>query len=498
MNTRGSGVLLHITSLPSRFGIGDMGPGAFDFIHFLSETGQRYWQILPIHPTDTGSDNSPYHSLSAFAGNSLLISPELMVVDGYLEESDLMPVPSFPSDTVDYLRVTEYKESLFTLAFNRFLTKTPDRSYVQFCQEQAWWLDNYAIFCALKQKFAPACWGDWPREYWSRNKDQPGLLNHEEMNHTRREKFIQYLFFMQWRMLRKKCHESGIFLIGDIPMYVDYDSADVWSHPDLFQLDEDCKPLVVSGVPPDYFSETGQIWNNPVYNWDMMKEKKFDWWVSRMEHLLSLVDYVRIDHFRGLVAFWEIPAGSDTAMNGRWVEAPGFDLLQILSKRFVYLPVIAEDLGIITPDVREIMNQFSLPGMKVLLFAFGEGMPKNPYIPHNIPRECIVYTGTHDNNPVLGWYSSEASEEEKHYLSVYVGKEILPGETSWLLIRMAMLSVGNTAIIQMQDLLGLGSEARMNTPGTDSGNWRWRLPDTGIDTDVRDRFYNLTYLSART
>jgi 4-alpha-glucanotransferase len=284
--------------------------------------------------------------------------------------------------------------------------------------------------------------------------------------------------------LQRRCRDKGIHLIGDIPIYVDYDSATVWSNPQLFKLDEDRKPSVVAGVPPDYYSETGQVWNSPVYQWEEMEKTHYSWWIQRIEHLASLVDYIRIDHFRGLVGFWEIPAGSKTAVTGRWVSAPGSDLLKILAKRSAYLPIIAEDLGFITSEVREVMQEFSLPGMKVLLFAFGPGMAGSPYIPHHIPKESIVYTGTHDNTPVLGWFKTEASEEEKENLFAYVGREIQAKEISRVLIRMAMMSVANTVIIPMQDLLNLGSESRMNRPGTDIGNWRWRVREGEMNIDL--------------
>jgi len=497
MKTRGSGVLLHITSLPSPFGIGDLGPSAHDFVQFLADSGQRYWQILPIHPTDPDYDNSPYHALSAFAGNILLISPEQMVSDGYIDAIDLNPIPISEPNQVDFPSVITYKEHLFSSAFRRFQENGHCAGFGEFCQKNAWWLNDYALYGVLRKRFAPVLWGDWPDELKYRNFEALERIRTDEADSILREQFLQFIFAEQWDALQKKCREKSIFLIGDIPIYVDYDSADVWAYPGFFKLDEYQKPSVVAGVPPDYFSETGQIWNSPVYQWEEMEKTRYSWWIQRIEHLASRVDYIRIDHFRGLIGFWEIPAGSTTAITGRWVSAPGFDLLKTLAKRSAYLPIIAEDLGIITPDVREVMREFSLPGMKVLLFAFQPGMAGNPYIPHHITRDCIVYTGTHDNPPVRGWFLNEASEEEKSNLSAYLGREVQPEEINGVLIRMAMMSVANTVIIPMQDHLNLGGESRMNRPGTDLGNWRWRVQGGHLTQDIAGRINYMTRLYDR-
>ncbi len=497
MRTRGSGVLLHITSLPSRFGIGDLGPGAFNFVQFLKESGQRYWQILPIHPTEYEYDNSPYHALSAFAGNPLLISPDGMVSDGFIDPEDLEPLPSFPHEHVDFSQVIAYKHELFSKAFERFKRSDINHEFLEFCNKNEGWLDDYALFQALRRKFSPVRWGDWPSDLKLRNPDALEKARAIEAESVLKEKFLQYLFFIQWDALRAVCRDAGILLIGDIPIYVDYDSADVWVHPWFFKLDKDLRPAVIAGVPPDYFSETGQIWDSPVYSWEVLQESGFSWWILRIEHLASMVDYIRIDHFRGLIDFWEIPAGSETAVTGRWVSAPGYDLLKTIAKRSAYLPIIAEDLGIITPDVREVIHEFSLPGMKVLIFAFGSGIAGNPYIPHNIPRDCVVYTGTHDNVPVLGWFTSEASDEEKKNLAAYLGKEPAAEEVSWMLIRLAMMSVGNTVIIPIQDLLNLGSESRMNSPGTRDGNWLWRVSEEEITNSLSEKLHEITELYGR-
>ncbi|WP_319578697.1 4-alpha-glucanotransferase [uncultured Methanospirillum sp.] len=497
MRTRGSGVLLHITSLPSRFGIGDLGPGAYNFIRFLKDSGQRYWQILPIHPTEYEYDNSPYHALSAFAGNPLLISPEVMVSDGFIDPKDLEPVPVFTTGSVDFSRVIAYKEEVFARAFERFKGSENRSEFEKFCNKNAKWLDDYTLFQALRKKFSPLRWGDWPSDLKLRSPEALDRIRAEEADSVLREKFLQYLFSLQWSAFRTKCREAGILLIGDIPIYVDYDSADVWVYPRFFKLDESLKPEVIAGVPPDYFSETGQIWDSPVYEWDEIQSTGFSWWIQRIEHLASLVDYIRIDHFRGLIGFWEIPAGSETAVTGRWVPAPGYDLLNTLAKRSAYLPIIAEDLGIITPDVREVMREFSLPGMKVLIFAFGAGIAGSPYIPHNIPRDCVVYTGTHDNAPISGWFRAEASEEERRNLSAYLGHELRAEEVTWMLIRLAMMSVGNTVIIPMQDLLNLGNESRMNTPGSKTGNWLWRVKEEQIPDTLSGYLHDMTALYSR-
>lgn len=492
MKTRGCGTLLHITSIPTKFGIGDLGPAAYRFVEFLQKAGQRYWQVLPLHPTEHMYDNSPYHALSAFAGNPLLISPEMLVKDGYLDESDLEPLPDFSSDLVDFPAVIAYKNRLFDMAYNRFVFFGTDPAFLTFCEEQAWWLDDYALFIAIKKHYPDILWSDWPSGL--RNHNENELHEFKKLYHSviEREQFLQFIFFHQWAALRKRSHELGIWLIGDIPIYVDYDSSDAWTHQHLFQLNEDKKPLYVAGVPPDYFSATGQVWNNPIYDWDEMKKSGFSWWVKRMEHELKFVDYVRIDHFRGLVGYWEIKAGSDTAIDGRWISAPVWDLLRTWTKKFPCFPVIAEDLGIITSDVREVMREFDIPGMKVLIFAFSSETGDNPYILHNIPPNTVVYTGTHDNTPVLGWFLHEATPEEKQRFVSYIGYEVSSEKVSDVFVRLAMMSSANTAIISMQDVLGLDISARMNRPGSEKGNWRWMMQERMITEDLAYYIRTLT------
>ncbi len=478
MKRRGSGILLHLTSLPSPFGIGDMGPWAYRFVDFLAEARQSLWQFLPLNPTQPIHYNSPYHSISAFAGNPLLISPELLLQDDLLLQSDLQSVPQFPIDRVDYRRVLEYKVELWSRAFGRFASKGKNDEYDRFCLEHSPWLDDFALFTALKAHFGGKVWSEWPPGLRDRPPEALQAARRDLSSAVHMTKFLQYIFFKQWTQLKKYCGQKGIQIIGDIPIYVDYDSSDLWVHPELFKLDDRKKPYVAAGVPPDYFSATGQLWGNPLYRWEEMKANGYTWWIQRIAHNLKLFDLVRIDHFRGLVAYWEVPATEKTAINGQWVEAPAMDFFNQLAKRFPHCPIIAEDLGTITPDVREVMNHFEFTGMKVLLFAFGDDLATNPYLPHNLPRNCVAYTGTHDNNTIKGWFENEAKPEDKKRLFRYLGREVPGGELPQELIRLLMMSVANTVIFPLQDILGLGEEARMNCPSTREGNWEFRLlPD---------------------
>ncbi|MFH0811728.1 MAG: 4-alpha-glucanotransferase [Pseudomonadota bacterium] len=496
MKRRGSGILLHITSLPSPFGIGDLGSGAYRFIDFLAEAKQSYWQVLPLNPTDPIHYNSPYHSTSAFAFNPLLISPELMIAEGFLKRENIESFPEFPQDRVDHLSVKEYKENLFNQAFTHFKRKR-DQGYLEFCSQNAHWLEDFALFVALKANFQGKAWSEWPPGLRDRNREALESAKSEHQDKIEKIKFLQYIFNKQWASLKNYCTEKSIQIIGDLPIYVDYDSADVWAHPELFKLDDNQKPYVVAGVPPDYFSATGQLWGNPIYRWDILKERDYDWWVKRIAHSLKLYDFLRIDHFRGFVAYWEVPAREKTAINGKWIEAPAIDFFTRLTKKFPYLPIIAEDLGVITPDVREVMNHFELPGMKLLLFAFGPDLPTNPYIPHNLGKNCIAYTGTHDNNTIRGWFEKEVTPEDKKRLFKYLSREVPAEEIHWELIRLVMMSVANTVIFPLQDILGLGEEARMNLPATREGNWKWRLLPNQITPDITKRLLEMTEIYGR-
>jgi len=494
---RGSGILCHITSLSSSYGIGDMGPAAYRFVDFLAETKQSYWQILPLNPTDPTFDNSPYHSISAFACNPLLISPELMVRDGWLTEQDVESVPDFPSGHIDYDAVIAFKEKLFQLAYRRLGESKGHPDYEEFCSDNARWLNDFALFVALNGHFNGAVWSSWPDEVRDRKPEILNSLSRKLHDAIERGKFLQYLFHGQWTALKRYCNDRGVQIIGDMPIYVDYDSVDLWVNPDVFKLDDEKKPYAVAGVPPDYFSATGQLWGNPVYRWDILKERRYEWWVQRVRQNLRLFDFLRVDHFRGLVAYWEVPATEDTAINGKWIEAPAEDFLNELAKRFPLLPIIAEDLGVITPDVREVIQRFELPGMKILLFAFGDDLASNPYVPHNLVRNCLVYTGTHDNNTVRGWFEKEATLEEKKRVSEYLGRNVSVENAHWEFIRLAMMSVANASIVPIQDVLGLGEEARMNRPATMGGNWGWRLLPEQLTSSVTKKLARMTEMYGR-
>jgi 4-alpha-glucanotransferase len=493
LNGRASGLLLPFPSLPSRFGIGDLGPSAYRFADFLADNSQKYWQILPLNPTSSGHGNSPYKSISAFAASTLLISPELLVSAGLLADADLSGAPQVPQGQVDYSAVEQYKTRLFTLAYERFCKGKGDHAgCATFCRENAWWLADFSLFVALHRKFDDMPWNLWPDDIRNRRPEALDRAKRELAPATGQEQFLQFVFQSQWQALHQYCTKRGVRIIGDMPIYVDYDSADVWTHPDLFLLDAALDPVVVAGVPPDYFSTSGQLWRNPLYNWDAHKKSGFAWWLRRLERALSCTDLVRIDHFRGLVAYWEVPAGAETAIGGRWVPSPGEVFMSAVKARFPDMPVIAEDLGIITPDVRELMKKFDLPGMRVLLFTFTDDLPQNPNAPHNIPAHVLLYTGTHDNAPVRGWYEQESTDEGRKRVEQYLGPEVTSRDLPEMLIRLAMISVAKTVILPVQDLLGLGMEARLNTPGTESGNWRWRLSEGQLTPEVADRLRMMT------
>ena len=491
MKRRGSGILLHITSLPSPYGIGDMGPWAYKFADFLSQAKQHYWQILPLNPADPIYGNSPYHSISAFANNLLLISPELMVQDGFLSSKDLEPLPNFPQRKVDYRKVIAYKKNLFHIAYERF-KNSKEKKFLKFDKENAHWLEDFVLFVAFRKHFQRRAWNDWPQEIRDRQPKALKALSKQLHERIEMEKFLQYVFLKQWFSLKEYCNKKDIQIFGDIPIYVDHDSVDVWTDPGMFKLDDAGKPSFVAGVPPDYFSETGQLWGNPVYKWDVLKERKYGWWMKRIKHNLKLFNMVRIDHFRGLIAYWEVAAKEKNAINGKWVEAPAEDFFNVLIKQFPDSSIIAEDLGIITPDVKEIMDHFGFPGMKVLLFAFGDDLATNPYVPHNHVKNCVLYTGTHDNNTIRGWFENEATPEVKEKFFRYLGHEVSKQDIHWELIRLAMMSVANMVIFPMQDVLGLGEEDRMNLPSTPKGNWEWKLLPEQITPSLEQRLLKMT------
>jgi 4-alpha-glucanotransferase len=498
MDKRGSGVLLHITSVPSPYGVGDLGPGTYDFVDFLTVSRQRYWQILPLNPTDPVFDHSPYHSYSAFAFNPLLISPNLLAEERLLDQRDLLGLPKFPKEIVDYRSVRQFKKKIFHLAYECFKKKTDEEDFEKFCKENASWLDDYSLFVALKARLRAKSWNEWPSEVRDREPEAIKTVKKELHEEIRREKFLQHMFDKQWKRLKSYCNQNGILIFGDLPIYVVYDSVDLWAHPELFKLDLRRKPSVVAGVPPDYFSQTGQLWGNPLYRWDVLKQKRYDWWIKRMEHNLKLFDWVRMDHFRGFVGYWEVPAKESTAINGKWMRAPAMDFFNALKQRFRSLPIVAEDLGIITPDVKEIMEHFDFPGMKILLFAFGEDNPDHPYLPHTYKKNCLVYTGTHDNNTVRGWFKREAKPEDKKRLFRYIGRIVSEKEIHWEFINLGAKSVANTFIVPMQDILGLEEEARMNKPATKRGNWRWRLLPEQLTASLAEKVAEITETYGRT
>jgi 4-alpha-glucanotransferase len=493
MTDRASGILLHITSLPSPFGIGDLGPHAYQFADFLAQTKQSYWQVLPLNPTDQACGNSPYSSPSAFAGNPLFISPELLFESGLLQKRDIEDIPPFPAGRCDYASVIPYKSGLLSRAYDIFKTGKKERdAFETFCKENEEWLEDIALFFVIKKNLKGKAWGKWEKNLRDRNPQAFEVIKRNFGDEIEQAKFYQHLFLKQWLSLKSYCNQKGIRFIGDIPIYVNHDSADVWAHPEIFNLNEEGKPERVAGVPPDYFSKSGQLWGNPTFRWDRLQKTDYQWWLQRISHNLRLFDILRLDHFRGFVAFWEVPFGETTAINGRWVEAPAVDFFTAILKKFPAHAFIAEDLGIITPDVKEVMDRFRFPGMRILQFAFGEDQPKHPYLPHNFIPNTIVYTGTHDNNTTRGWFENETTPQDKKRIFRYLGKEVSSEQLPAELIRMAMMSVANTVILPVQDILGLGEEARMNRPSTLSGNWEWRLLPRQLTTTHVEMLLALT------
>ncbi|RPH90955.1 MAG: 4-alpha-glucanotransferase [Chroococcales cyanobacterium metabat2.561] len=495
--SRCSGILLHPTSHPGRYGIGELGREAYQFIDFLAQSGQKLWQILPLGPTGYG--NSPYMSFSAIAGNHLLISLDILREKNLLSEADFEDIPDFPLDQVDFDKLIAWKIPLLRKAASNFVKGSDTILYKQFagfCGGNADWLEDYALFMALSHAYQGKAWMEWPTEirerHWGALETPKQELQEEIFLH----KFLQFEFFEQWLALKRYANSLGIEIIGDIPIYVSHNSADVWANPQVFRLDPQTgNPLEVAGVPPDYFSATGQLWGNPLYNWDYLKNTGFDWWVRRLKAVLSLVDVIRIDHFRGLEAYWAVAFGQENAINGRWLKAPGYDLFNTIRDRLGKLPIIAEDLGDIDQAVLDFRDHFAFPGMKILHFAFG-GDAGNPYLPFNVERNCVIYTGTHDNNTTVGWFQDNANDYEKARLYQYLGAPSGQG-VAWDLIRLAYSSVANQAIVPLQDVLGLGSDARMNTPSVAEGNWSWRYRQEALTTEYSDRLRDLVNLFGR-
>lgn len=497
LDFRASGILLHPTSLPSRFGIGDLGENAYQFVDFLAKGDQQIWQILPIGPTGYG--NSPYLSYSALAGNPLLISPDLLQQQGLLTEEDLQHLPNFPLDKVDFEQVIATKMPLLRRASDRFkvqATPKDEQKFQKFCNRQHDWLSDYALFMSLKEAHNGSAWNQWSADIASRQPQAMATWTSKLVDEIFHHKFVQYQFFCQWQDLKHYAHQHGVKLFGDIPIYVAHDSVDVWAHRDIFRLDPKTgEAALMAGVPPDYFSDTGQLWGNPVYNWEELEKTDFKWWIRRVEAILEYVDIIRIDHFRGFQAYWAVPQGEKTAMNGTWLEAPGDEFFQLLKQQLGKLPIVAEDLGVITPEVEALRDKFEFPGMKILQFAF-DGNRGNGFLPFNYTnRNCVVYTGTHDNNTTVGWFN-ERSPEAKSEVVDYIGCLCEDG-IHWAMIRLTLSSVGNTAVLPFQDILGLGTNAKMNTPSQPTGNWDWRCRAEAFNDELSGRLKYLTDLYGR-
>lgn len=507
LSTRSAGVLLHPASLPGPHGIGDLGPAAYSFVDFLADARQTWWQMLPVGPT--GKGNSPYATLSAFAGSPLLISLEVLARDGLLSPRLLRRQLRGRPRRVDYTSALRFKLPLLRHAFEVFEKRRHRAKREQlaaFRKRERAWLKDWALFMALREAYGGAPWFQWDSDVRARRPDALKRARRDLKEDIRYHEFVQFEFFRQWAELRNYCVRRGINLIGDLPIFVAADSVDVWAHPELFCLRPDSRPSLVAGVPPDYFSKSGQLWGNPVYRWQMHRKSGYRWWIERMEASLGAFDAVRVDHFIGFLRCWAVPGGAKTAVKGRWMRGPGEHLLEALQRTLGQLPVIAEDLGVVTPEVKALRQQFGLPGMKVLQFAFGKDPEADFYKPHNYPHACAAYTGTHDNDTVVGWFRDRGStastrtpkdiRAERMFACRYLGCD--GREIHWQMIRAAWASPANLVIVPAQDLLGLGTEARMNLPGHETGNWEWRLPSMQTLHGVTSRLRELTETYSRT
>ncbi len=505
MPERVSGILLHPSSLPGPYGIGELGSEAVAFLDFLEETGQRIWQVLPLGPTGYG--DSPYQCFSAFAGNPLLVSLDELRRAGLLSARDLAAHPAFPERAVDFGPLIEWKQKLLAQAFTAFEADAAVEgrdAFQAFCHAQAEWLPEFALFMALKRAHGGGAWTTWEAALVGREPEALAEARRALAREQREVAFEQWLFFEQWQALRVQAHARGVSILGDLPIFVAHDSAEVWAHPELFHLAADGTPALQAGVPPDYFSATGQLWGNPLYRWEEHARTGYAWWIARCRAVLALVDRVRIDHFRGFEAFWEVPGDARTAETGRWVKGPGAELFDALHEALGTLPIVAEDLGVITPEVEELRDRFALPGMAILQFAFAADPRESSFLPHAYPRRKVVYTGTHDNDTVVGWWKGGVGDSTRS--AAMVAKEharalsYLGGdgrEIHWDFIRTLLVSVADTAIVPLQDVLGLGSEARMNLPGRSQGNWRWRYQAEDLTPSLRARLRAISEVSAR-
>ncbi|NLV73633.1 MAG: 4-alpha-glucanotransferase [Chloroflexi bacterium] len=489
--SRRCGILCHPTSLPSDYGIGDLGSGAEQFIAYLESAGQTIWQVLPLGPTGYG--DSPYQPFSAFAGNHLLISPELLAADGLLTQSELEGARVAPGGRIDYGTLIVSRTALLQRSYERFLASSSNWELLDdFREANRAWLDDYALFMALKARFELTSWHTWPREIALRKPAAMAGWCSEVIEQISFHRYLQLQFHRQWQRVRELARNAGISLIGDMPIFVGHDSADVWAHRELFQLDEAGMPRAVAGVPPDAFSPTGQLWGNPLYDWAQLARTDYAWWVARLQHALALVDEVRLDHFRGFAGYWQVPAGDPTAEGGRWVKGPGAAFFASVREQLGALPIIAEDLGLISADVIALRQELGLPGMRVLQFAF-DSDAANEHLPHNWERDLVTYTGTHDNNTTLGWYAA-ASPAMRSRVRAYVGDV---AQMNWAFIRLALNSVADTVVIPLQDVLGLGAEARLNTPGNPGGNWQWRCEAAQLTPDSVARLASMSQAANR-
>lgn len=492
--TRSSGILLHPTSLPGPFGSGDIGASSYQFIDWLSKAGQSLWQMLPLGPV--GLANSPYMSVSAFAGNPLLIDLYELVDNGWLAQSELGYAQCKSPNRIDYSEVMSFRMNLLQMASERFFKQEnfeQQNQYKTYCANEKSWLNDYALFQALNEKYDGEEWTEWEHAIAKRHPNALKKATEELRGHIEFYKFIQWCFNRQWEKLKSYASAHDIKLVGDIPIFVSQHSADVWSHREMFDLDDEGAPNVVAGVPPDYFSETGQRWGNPLYRWDVIEQDGYRWWIDRFRKSFQMFDIIRIDHFRGFESYWEIPVAEETAKNGRWANGPGEDFFGNVKQELGDLSIIAEDLGIITPEVRSLLKKLNFPGMRVLQFAFNDGM-ENSFLPHHYENNCVVYTGTHDNDTTCGWYE-KATEYERDFVRRYCKTD--GHEINWDLINLALQSSADIAVIPFQDVIGLGSEGRMNFPGTIEGNWEWRFTWEQVGTQQASRLYELTKLYGR-